>query len=235
MKLPPPNSRVAFIGPTGCGKTVLATRMLQNYPNVIVIDPKHQFTFDNPKFNHRIATKWPQFLKYLDKSRTDGLPVIWRPPEDMMEQEDLDRVYGLAFKRGNTLVYMDELYFLTNGSSFGTRTPWFRACVTAGRSKGIGVWSAFQRPAWIPLIALTETEVRCIFYLRDENDQKRIKEIAGPLPWNDIRPKGHSKYKFIISTDQWNSPPYRLKLGDNQHGSSPSENLSSSSDSSPNH
>jgi hypothetical protein len=221
MKLPPGNSRVAFVGPTRCGKTYLARSWLRNYPHVIIIDPKRQWDWKSKEERYKLkASDWGTFDKQLKltadkKSKEYGYPVVWRPPVDELLPEDLDRVYELAYHRGHTLVYMDELYFLTNGSSLGTHTPWFRACVTAGASRGVGCWSSFQRPAWVPLIALTETEVRAIFYLRNASDRKRIDdsftESSHPVPWEALRPTPESRYKFVLSTDAWLSAPTRIK------------------------
>lgn len=224
MRLPPGNSRVAFVGPTRCGKTFLARSWLRFYPHVIIIDPKRQWDWkpeneaDRERFKLK-ASDWGTFNKLLKeaanpKHENFKRPIVWRPPVDELEPEDLDRIYELAYHRGHTLVYMDELYFLTNGSSLGSKTPWFRACVTAGASRGVGCWSSFQRPAWVPLIALTETEVRAIFYLRNAGDRKRIDDSfmdsGNTVPWESLKPTPQSRYKFVLSTDAWVTKPTRI-------------------------
>jgi len=219
VKLPPANSRVAFIGPTRSGKTFLARSWLLHYPNVIVIDPKSQFSWKQPgneRYGRR-AKSYPQLVKMLNASRHDGYPIIYSPDLTNLDPEnafELDAVYELAFKRGNTLVYIDELYFLANGTDFNKRAPWFFRCVTAGASRGIGVWSSYQRPSWVPLIALTETEVRAVFYLRTRDDQLRIDKSfgetdSGGVPWSKLR---DTQFGFVISTDQWISPVMRARL-----------------------
>jgi hypothetical protein len=221
MRLPPANSRVAFVGPTRCGKTYLARAWLRFYPHVIVIDPKRQWDWKDKDERFKLkSSDWKTFGEQLratadKKDEHYGYPIVWRPPADELTPEDLDRVYEVAFHRGHTLVYMDELYFLTDAGTGGSRAKWFRACVTAGASRGVGCWSSFQRPAWVPLIALTETEVRAIFYLRNASDRKRIDdsfcESDAQVPWQELRPTPQSRYKFVLSTDAWLSKPTRIK------------------------
>ncbi len=213
MNLPPPNSRVAFVGPTRSGKTVLARSWLKYYDHVAVLDPKGQFSWKDgrPRYQ-RIATTWDRFRKLMELSAKDGFPVIYRPPsEDLLPQnaDRLDRFYWYCLQRGNTTTYIDELYFLASGSDFATRAPWFFRAVTTGASHGVGVWSAFQRPSWVPLIALTETELRAIFYLRVAGDRERIGQSFGEIPWDALRVQKHS---FVLSSDEWTSTIMRLKL-----------------------
>jgi hypothetical protein len=213
MKLPPPNSRVAFVGPTRSGKTYLARSWLQHYDNVAVLDPKGQFDWKQPASNERfsrVAKTWRKFTQYMERSAKDGWPVIYRPPAEHLlphNSHELDRFYWYCLQRGNTLTYTDELYYVAHGSDFAKRAPWFFRCVTAGASKGVGTWTAFQRPSWVPLIALTETELRAIFNLRVSSDRDRIEESFGEVPWDVLRRERHS---FVLSTDEWTSSVMRL-------------------------
>lgn len=212
MKLPPPNSRVCFVGPTRSGKTYLARSWLRCYPNVAVMDPKHQFSWKmGGKRFGRVAKTWRDFEKQMTLSEKDGYPVIYQPPSEYLLPENaeyLDAFYEYAMKRGNTLTYTDELYYIASGSDFTKRAPWYFRAVTAGASMGVGVWSAFQRPSWVPLIALTETEMRAIFNLRFDADRERITKNFGAIPWETLRREKHS---FVLSTDEWTSGVLRLK------------------------
>ncbi len=214
MDFPPANSRIAFVGPTRSGKTFLARSWLQHYPNVAVLDPKRQFSWHRPgdKRFSRIATTWNQFRKLMERSEKDGYPVIYRPPAaDLLphNSDRLDRFYWYALQRRNTLTYTDELYYIASGSDFATRAPWFFRAVTTGASSGVGTWSAFQRPSWVPLIALTETELRAVFYLRVAADRDRISANFSEVPWEVLRRERHS---FVLSSDEWTSPVMRLRV-----------------------
>lgn len=212
MKLPPANSRVCFCGPTRSGKTYLARSWLRTYNNVAVLDPKRQFTWhEHGKRFARIATTYRQFEKLMVKSEADGYPVIYRPPEEHLlpeHAEYLDGFFRYCLERRNTLAYVDELYYVASGSDFTKRAPFYFRAVTTGASKGVGVWSSFQRPTWVPLISLSETDMRAVFFLRFEADRKRIEENFGPVPWDLLR---MNKYSFVLSTDEWTSGVLRLK------------------------
>lgn len=221
MKLPPPNSRVCFVGPTRSGKTFLARAWLKTYNNVAVLDPKGQFAWheSGPRFG-RVATSYRQFERMMVKSEADGFPVIYRPPSEYLlpqNAEYLDGFYQYCLERQNTLTYVDELYYVASGSDFTRRAPYYFRCVTAGASKGVGVWSAFQRPTWVPLIALTETEMRALFFLRFASDRERIEKNFGAIPWDTLRREKHS---FILSTDEWTSKVARLKRKSLTNGTS---------------
>jgi len=213
MELPAPNSRVAFVGPTRSGKTYLARSWLRHYDHVAILDPKKQFSFEStdPRFR-QIATTFKQFTKLMERSEKTGWPVIYRPPADdlnPMNADRLDRFYWYCLSRGNTLTYVDELYFLANGNDFAKRVPYYFRTITTGASLGVGAWSAFQRPAWIPKIALTETEVRAIFYLRSADDRDAIDRSFGEVAWTKLQTEQHS---FVLSTDQWTSRPMRVSV-----------------------
>jgi len=181
---------------------------------VIVIDPKSQFSWGSSRSPERrgfIAKNLADLQRKAAKTIKTGDPIIYRPDASALDPENafgLDAVYEMAYQRGNTLVYIDELYFLANGTDFAKRAPWFFRCVIAGRSRGVGVWSAYQRPSWIPLIAMTETECRAVFYLRITEDQRRIDSSFGKVDWQALQ---KAKHTFAISTDLGVSPPCRLK------------------------
>lgn len=213
---PSPNDRAAFIGPTGSGKTVLARAMLKAVPNVIVIDPKHQFSWDefSPRYS-RIAHDVRGLGAHLQEieAKASGEPVIYRPPATDFLPKNLarvDAVFGIALARGNTTIFVDEMSYLTGSSvGFQERIPnWFRA-VTTGRQRGVGVWSAFQRPSNVPLLAMSESDYRVVYYLRMAKDQARAEELCGPIDWDAL---AGEPYSFVWATDRFSSQPTRLQL-----------------------
>ncbi len=212
---PKPNERACFVGPTRCGKTMLARKLLVHYRNVIAVDPKHQFTWglDNPRFQ-RIALSLPDLTAQLAEveAARSGDAIIYRPPPDHLLPANahlLDAVARIAWDRGGTLLYYDELYFVASSSDFANRAPFFFHCVTAGAGRGVGVWSAFQRPAWVPVVATSETDFRFVFYLRKRADRDRAEDMCGDVPWNELQKNKHS---FVWATDQELSSPQRLQL-----------------------
>ena len=213
---PAPNNRVCFMGPTGSGKTELARALLKATPNVIVIDPKHEFDWKEatPRYA-RVAYDFKDLVSHCRQieQKGSGAPVIYRPPSGDLLPSNIarvDAVFNYALQRGGTTVYVDEMSYLTGSSSgFQDRIPhWFRA-VTTGRSRGVGVWSAFQRPSNVPLLAMSESDYRIAFFLRLKKDQARAEELCGPIDWQEL---ADEPYSFVWATDRYSSSPVRLNL-----------------------
>lgn len=206
--LPKSDERVVFIGPTGSGKTWLAQRILSKYQQVVVIDGKH---------DHRTWGKWERnkavlkadSLKSLERSMNEmkeqGGAVLYRPPTAHLRAanvEALDQVFELAFNRGRTIVYIDDLVLLARNSAAFAKLPSYQDCVTCGRSKGVAIWSSIQRPARVPLIAMTESEHQFAFYLRNGDDRDVVKAVMGDdpePPWLTLR---KIKYSYMWNTNE---------------------------------
>lgn len=214
---PAPQQRFATIGPTGCGKTVLNRALLARFNDVIVIDPKHRWDWELPGDRYsRYATSFKELVQMLleIERKGSGAPVVYRPPIEDLQQRNiarLDRVYELAFSRGNTHVHNDEQYFATPYTSSERATnamPWWFRCITAGRGIGVGVSAAFQRDTNVPLITMSETDLRIVFYLRMSEDRKRAEQLCGPVDWESLQRNPHS---FVWATDMFCSTPMRLR------------------------
>lgn len=217
MKMPKREDRVCFIGPTGSGKTFLARRMLSTYDQVIVLDAKH----DNDtwgKWKRNKAVIYADSLSKLERAcnamRNDGGAILYQPPREHTRSENvsaLDEVFGLAYDRGHTLVYVDDLVLVARNSAAFARTPNYQDCVTCGRARGVGVWSSIQRPSRIPLVAITESEHQFVFYLRNGNDRDTVDTVVGdepPVPWGILRAQPHS---YVWNTNASMEGPLILK------------------------
>ena len=214
--LPRPDERVVFIGPTGSGKTYLAQRVLSKYQQVVVIDAKH---------DSKIWGKWErnkgvikagslkQLEAGLNQMKKDGGAILYRPPFEHLRAsgvEGLDVVFELAFKRHDTIVYIDDLVLLARNSAAFAKLPSYQDCVTCGRSKGVAIWSSIQRPARVPLISMTESEHQFAFYLRNGDDRKTTDDVMGddpPVPWATLRSQ---KYSYMWGTNESLRGPFIL-------------------------
>lgn len=185
------SDRVFIVGKTGSGKSTLATTLLHRLPWVVVLDPKHQFTF--PRRNNRrsdiLVTK-----NLSEAARFDEpYPIIYRP--DVREaRSGCDDFWGWIWDREETIVYVDEVMSVapTINMPYG-----YQRAIQQGRAKNIGVWSATQRPARIPVNLLTEAEHVITFELRALNDLKRMAEYTDPIIMEEPV-KGHDFYYYSV-------------------------------------
>lgn len=199
------NERAAFVGKTGSGKTTLAKFLTRSIDRLVVFDPKGSLKPDDrPDWNLEPWTE-DSARKLRDRSTHIRLHVPGPGPTDD------DRTYWLPFMQwiwdsGNVTLYMDEAYGVV---PFGSRPPnQLVALVTRGREKEIGVWTATQRPAWIPMILLSESEWLFAFQLLLAGDRNRLAEIGGP----ELSVPVVDEHGFYIFNAQWPRPIYVPRL-----------------------
>jgi hypothetical protein len=188
-----------MVGKTGTGKTTLARNLLDAYTYVCVHDAKGMLA-------------WPGYRLYrtvAEVVRAREPRIIYRPTAyELRDPKAQQTFFHFIYLRRNTLLYVDEAYGVTSGNQL---PPAYHACVTRGRERGIGVWTATQRPARIPLVILSEAEHCYLFRLRLERDRRRIEEEWGIPNAQQGRLEEHA---FIYSTERIPQPrgPFRLEL-----------------------
>jgi len=136
-----PQEKVAIIGPNGSGKSYLALGYVGQMASALVHDVKSEI--DLPGF---AVTDNPQDLLRYPR-------CIYRAPllGDPVEAGDI--LGWAALKRHGTCVYLDEAALAAPGQRIG---PWLRAAIITGRSLGVGVWAAMQRPMNVHNLLLSE-------------------------------------------------------------------------------
>lgn len=165
--LPSDNKRLAIIGNTGSGKTQagvfhLSYRSWHKQPWIVV-----DFKGDE------LIGKLP----YKDEIRpTDRLPkkpglYITRPHPD--DKEDLEKLYMNIWERERIGVFVDEAFMI------GKNSRGFHALLTQGRSKHIPIISCCQRPVFLDIFLLSQSEYFQVFKLNDPNDIKRVRGFVG--------------------------------------------------------
>ena len=104
------------------------------------------------------------------------------------------------------MLYVDEVYAYATG----TYVPeGLFACITRGRSRGVGGIFATQRPALIPLVILSESDVAYVFRLRLDQDRKRIRDTFGVSEGAQLALR---KYEFYVAAAGDVRGPYTLRL-----------------------
>jgi energy-coupling factor transporter ATP-binding protein EcfA2 len=178
-------------GMTGSGKTTLMQAICSGTFNTICIDTKHEL-------------KWPGFkitgdldaalLPYNAKKNIGGF-AIYRPPN----VREIEKLFQRVYAEWGWTVYVDEVYQI-GVSEMGKRTvypPAYTRCLTAGRSRGVTIWTGTQRPKYFPLFAGTEASYFFIFELGSADDRKDLYRMVGLDEFDEERQATLKKYEFL--------------------------------------
>lgn len=159
------DERVVIVGGTGSGKTILAKHFLKRLNRVMVVDPKHTFKLEG--FARRRSL--PVFGKMFR--------IIVRPRLD--DDWFLADLFREVFRGRNATIYVDELASLSE--MFPNATVALADIARTGRERHVAVWTALQRPRWVPRVFFTEAEAIFQFNLRSGEDRAYMSQFAGPL------------------------------------------------------
>lgn len=183
------NDRAVFVGTTGSGKSTLAKALLWGQRHVVIVDPKRTFSLPADFLPGHPAVTWDGETDMANGARVSDParfveewegpgPLIYRPSVDETADPDLlDWLYLWVLDRGNTLLYIDE----TALASKATRAPrGLMACIQLGRERGVGTWTATQRPVNVPIITISEAEHMFVFRLRHPDDRQRMADYSDP-------------------------------------------------------
>jgi hypothetical protein len=163
----------------------------------MVIDPKA--TIDPNVWKLEWATEAK--LRSLARGKSERILVR----ADTLEE------YGTwlqhAWDIGNLVVYIDELYALVE---FGQSKPpkILSRIYTQGREKEVGVWGATQRPSWVPMFTLSESDWFFAFRTQLQDDRRRLAELMGEEVMQPIP----DKHGFWVYNTEWDSPYYVNQL-----------------------
>ncbi len=177
---------VSIIGPTGSGKSVLTQQLLPLRRTVAVLGTKpHDATLDR-LISHEGYTRvrdWPPSLPWHRKPKTADWwqrVILWPPyrgTADRAVQRDVfDRALGEMFAAGKWCVNVDEAYYLCHTLGLA---PWLEDYWTQGRSSGLSLVAATQRPAWVPLFMYDQATHLFFFADNDETNLRRVGGLGG--------------------------------------------------------
>ena len=179
VSLAAPNQRTLIVGRTGSGKTVaalfhLSQANLEDKPWV-VIDFKGDENINSI-----------QNIEYIkpdaDLSRIGPGLYVLRLRVD--QQAQLEQFLWNVYERENMGIMADEGYMIGQGARF---SPAFRAILTQGRSKNIGVIINSQRPVWLDVFAKSEANKIQIYHLNSVKDRNTISEFLGDALGPDVQ------------------------------------------------
>lgn len=189
------NQRIISVGKTGSGKTFLMKYLTKKLKRLMVLDPKAMID----PVDWRLDWVDGGGLRDLQNGKEARLLVR------TFDQQDWAEYLTYAWNASNLVVYIDELYALVD---FGRSAPprILSQLYTQGRERLVGMWGATQRPAWVPMFTLSESDWFFAFRTQLQDDRKRLAELMGPevldpIPVDD--PHG-----FWLYNTAWDNPYY---------------------------
>ena len=176
---------VTAIGPTKSGKTTLFRELLRRarrertHPWQVVVATKRRDeildTFKPDGF-----VKLPSWIVH----DADTYPkVMFAPPLPSAAQKNVQRdqireALTSIYRQGGWLVLLDELKHIAGYLKLEADVE---LLLHQGRSAGITVVSAVQRPRHVPLMAYDQADHIFMWESRDSNIRKRLAEIGGKV------------------------------------------------------
>lgn len=160
------DQRALFVGKTRSGKTYLAEHMTDDIARLIALDPKPSLR--NWRDLETVTSLNAPAVRALRRGENRRIRV----PDPGKGMEGWYPWYDLMWEIGDVTAYFDEINLLVHPK----RDPSFKftRLYQQGAERGIGVWSATQRPVNIPKVCVTEAEWIFMFRLGDKSDRKLI-------------------------------------------------------------
>lgn len=189
----PTNKHVFVCGMTGTGKSFLCEQYLSRYEYVVKLDTKDETDERyamglSPWEGLEEGKDFTVVRNFEELDDCETKKIIYVPDYDDQTDENFDRFFRWIFERGNTILWIDELMSVGTVHRFSRELG---RLYQQGRSKGIGIWSASQRPSAIPGIAMANSNYFFVFNMTLPQDRKKLVETTGMLKMYDL-PKGYN-------------------------------------------
>lgn len=172
-----PGSRVAIVGRSGSGKSVLLRALVTSAHRALFLDPKRNTDFGGwatLEGTHELEREWPRHVE-----RAIARPGLAETAGGK-EPAWMDAGCRLAYRAGSCTVAVDELAGIATASR---PVPGLEVLLRRGRDPGpqgpITTIVATQRPRAIPLTVLSEADHVFLFDLNQPADRAFVAELVG--------------------------------------------------------
>lgn len=184
---------VTILGPTGYGKTELENELIRRVASpelpaiLLAAKPRDKtMTKWTAELGARRTKQWPPKFSVAERFSDNHPSVYTLWPEHTFDPDTDDaHLYEVfrsammeSYKNGDRIIGADELLGLTDlGLERELRTLW-----TRGRSMGVGVFGASQKPTDIPTYAYGQASHLFLGNDPDKRSRDRFREIGGVDP-----------------------------------------------------
>jgi hypothetical protein len=174
---------ILVCGRTGCGKTYLVTRALEQSRRLLVYATKREEAdypgvyFDGlqPDERQRCWQWWAYSAGRCNKFR-----IVYHPA-NTWDVNEFDKWCKCVYQCGDMTFVAEEIMSYT--TSFQLKSEQgvgFRTLLTAGRTRGCVCWLIAQRPHGIPVEVRSECREAYLFSMTHPGDIDYIKQAFGP-------------------------------------------------------
>ena len=183
------DQHVTIIGPTDCGKTILAQKLIACRGHVVGTGVKYV----DDSMEGLLKQGWHRIDKWSTRPKTAQRLLLWPKADNPDEAAKLhkDRFTEMLhsiYKQGKWCIWTDELRYLTDNCGMAKV---YRGMYVTARSNKISLVSSAQRPAWVPLEAYSQAQHLFVHKTGYEDDLlkmlggkgKALIEVVANLPW----------------------------------------------------
>lgn len=175
-----------LIGPTGGGKTVMLLELIKHRDFVVLcatkardgslsglVVPWYETWSERGDYGYTVMRRWyPRSAKRFPRR------ILWPRVSTIdatsMQQQVFEHAFSAIYREGGWCVALDEVSYMTNTLSLAKEV---KMLLMQGRSLGISVIAATQRPAYVPLEIYSQSTHLMFWQDADGRNLKRIGEM----------------------------------------------------------